>query len=307
MQVQVTGGWLYNNTAEMGGGLHVDGNATANISSGMLMFNVARKQGGGAHAAGNASVTFFNSKVVSNAAQTGAGAFASGLAKVTYVASNVSSNNASASGGGLGAAADAQIFIYGSSVMWNMAAVHGGGIAVGGQAGVAALDNSSIEFNSAKWGAGMSLGAGQRLKPHYIKHSFAHNQGMYAPDLSPAAAQLSILGSSAMLGFVSQLASDQSVLPVRLNVSGPFGLPCDGQLVQALLNGTQVLGVNRSDSSGVVLMRFNIRQPPGLYALSFDLVPGDGRKPLDSLQPANMSLQVRSCIVGEVTPVPDAC
>jgi hypothetical protein len=277
MQLHITGGWLYNNTAEMGGGLHIDDNATANISSGVLMSNTARKQGGGAHAAGNATVTFYISKFVSNSAQTGAGAFASGFAKLTFVASNVSSNNASASGG-VGAAADAQIFIDGSRVVWNAAAVHGGGIAVGGQTGIAALANSSINFNRAKWGAGMSLGAGQRLNPHYIKHSFAHNQGLYAPDLSPAASQLSILGSNVVLEFVSQLASDQSVLPVRLNVSGPFGLPCDGQLVQALLNGTQVLGVNRSDSSGVVLMRLNIRQPPGLYALSFGLVSGDGQR-----------------------------
>jgi hypothetical protein len=125
--------------------------------------------------------------------------------------------------------------------------------------------------------------------------------------MSPAASQLSIIGSSSVSGFVSQLGSDQSVLPVRLNVSGPFGLPCDGQLVQALLNGMQVLGVNRSDSSGVVLERLNIRQPPGMYNVVFDFVPGDGQKPLDSLKPVNLSLQVRSCSVGEVTPAPDAC
>uniref|UniRef100_A0A383VLN3 Tyrosine-protein kinase ephrin type A/B receptor-like domain-containing protein n=1 Tax=Tetradesmus obliquus TaxID=3088 RepID=A0A383VLN3_TETOB len=118
--------------------------------------------------------------------------------------------------------------------------------------------------------------------------------------------QLAVIGSSSVSGFASQLGSDQSVLPVRLNVSGPFGLPCDGQLVQALLNGTQVLGVNRSDSSGVVLMRLNIRQPPGLYNIVFALMPGEDQLPLKTLQ-ANLSLHVRGCIVGEVTPAPDAC
>jgi hypothetical protein len=54
-------------------------------------------------------------------------------------------------------------------------------------------------------------------------------------------------------------------------------------------------------------MRLNIRQPPGIYTVVFDLVPGDGQKPLDSLKPANLSLEVRSCTVGEVTPAPDAC
>jgi hypothetical protein len=131
-----------------------------------------------------------------------------------------------------------------------------------------------------------------------MKHSIAHNQGIYGPDLSPAASQLSIFGSSSVSRLVSQLGSQQSVLPIRLNVSGPFGLPCDGQLVQALLNGMQVLGVNRSDSSGVVLLRLNIRQPPGLYAVVLDLVSGEGQKQMNTLQPANVTLHVRSCIVG---------
>jgi hypothetical protein len=242
--VYITGGLLHNNTAELGAGLHVDGNATVNISSSMLVFNVARKQGGGAYATGNASVQVANSNLVSNSAQTGAGAFASGRAKLMFTSSNVSSNNASVEGGGLDAAGDAQVFLNSSLFVRNTAAVHGGGVAVASQAGIAAMYNSSIHFNSARWGAGLSFGSGQRLNPHYIKHSFQHNQGMYGPDLSPAASHLTVVGSSSVLGFVSRLASDQSVVPVLLNVSGPFGLPCDGQLVQALLNGTQVLGVN---------------------------------------------------------------
>uniref|UniRef100_A0A383VM68 Uncharacterized protein n=1 Tax=Tetradesmus obliquus TaxID=3088 RepID=A0A383VM68_TETOB len=233
--------------------------------------------------------------------------FAGVSARLMFVASNASSNNASVSGGGLGAAADAQLLIDSSVVVWNAAAVHGGGISVEGNAGVAALVNSSIQFNRAKWGAGMSFGASQRLNANLKTGYFVHNLGMYNSEVSPAASDLSILGSSSVSGFAIRLGSDQSVLPVRLNVSGPFGLPCDGQLVQALLNGTQVLGVNRSDSSGVVLMRLIIQQPPGWYKIVFDLVPGEGQKAISTLQPANLSLQVRACIVSEVTPAPDAC
>jgi hypothetical protein len=145
------------------------------------------------------------------------------------------------------------------------------------------------------------------LDPLITLAAVTGNAGTYDRDVSVAPAQLTILGSSVVLGFMSQLASDQSVLPVRLNVSGPFGLPCDGQLVQALLNGDQVLGVNRSDSNGVVLMRLNIRQPPGDFTVTFALLPSEDQMPALPLQPANMSLQVRSCIVGEVTPMPDAC
>jgi hypothetical protein len=194
-----------------------------------------------------------------------------------------------------------------SFVERNVAVTYEGGVAVEGLASVAMLYNSSIQQNAAKWGAGFSFAAGQTKDPNAMLCYIVHNVGLYNSDVSPAASSLSIIGSSIVSGFVSRLGSDQSVLPMRLNVSGPFGLPCDGQLVQALLNGTQVLGVNRSDSSGVVLMRLNMRQPPGLYAISFDLVPGDGQRPLDGLRPANLSLQVRGCIVGEVTPAPDAC
>jgi hypothetical protein len=65
--------------------------------------------------------------------------------------------------------------------------------------------------------------------------------------------------------------------------------------------------MNRSDSSGVVLMRLNIRQPPGLYTIVFDVLPGDSQVRVASMKPANLSLQVHGCIVGEVTPAPDAC
>jgi hypothetical protein len=145
-----------------------------------------------------------------------------------------------------------------------------------------------------------------------VTHCVTNNAGMFDEDVSVAPAQLSFLNSSVdtahniVSSFASLLGSDQSVLPVLLKVSGAFGLPCDGQLVQALLND-QVLGVNRSDSSGVVLMRLNIRQPPGVYKIMFALLPGEDQMPFMLLQPITLSLQVRSCIVGEVTPVPDAC
>ncbi|WIA32166.1 hypothetical protein OEZ86_003015 [Tetradesmus obliquus] len=222
-QVHIMRSLLPSNTAETGGGMFVDGNATAHISSSMLVSNVAEKQGGAAHVAGKASVHVSDSSLISNHAAIGAGVFAGVSARLMFVASNASGNNASVSGG-LGAAADAQLLIDSSVVVSNAAAVHGGGISVEGNAGVAAFVNSSIQFNRAKWGAGMSFGAGQlqRLEAHLKTGYFAHNLGMYNSEVSPAASDLSILGSSSVSGFTSRLGSDQSVLPVRLNVSGPF-------------------------------------------------------------------------------------
>ncbi|WIA17845.1 hypothetical protein OEZ85_009351 [Tetradesmus obliquus] len=75
-QVRFIGSLLHNNTAELGGGLFVDGNATVNISSTKLVSNSAKKQGGGAHVAGDATANTLNSSLLSNNAQAGAGAFA---------------------------------------------------------------------------------------------------------------------------------------------------------------------------------------------------------------------------------------
>jgi hypothetical protein len=298
---------LNNNTAELGEAVFADGEATATVLSSRLAFNAANERGGGLYITGNASLNLAQSIVANNTAHAGAGAFASGTSGLTADGCKILGNRASVSGGGFGGDESAQLYINGSEFKLNAAGVYGGGVGVDGQASIALLQDSSIESNTAEWGAGVAFGEGQGASLEGSQQNIANNKGTYSPDISPPVAYLSVLGSSVVSGFASPLGSDASVLPVRLNVSGPFGLPCDGQLVQALLNGTQVLGVNRSDSAGMLLMRLNIRQQPGLYHIVLDLVPGVGQQPVTTLQPANLSLQVRGCIVGEVTPAPDAC
>jgi hypothetical protein len=241
-QVLVSNCILRNKTAELGGGLHGTATSVVNITSSKLAANVGSKHGGAVYADGNATVQLSACSITNNSAQAGAGAFASEDANLTVAGSVVAGNNASVSAGGLGADAKARLFVNSSFDEKNAAAVYGGGLAVTEQASVPLLHNSSVQLNAAKWGGGFTIGAGQTKDLHAMLRYIVQNIGVYSPDLSPAASQLSIIGSSRVSGFVSQLGSDQSVLPIRLNVSGPFGLPCDGQLVQALLNGTQVLG-----------------------------------------------------------------
>ena len=93
-----------------------------------------------------------------------------------------------------------------------------------------------------------------------------------------------------------------------------------------MLDDQLCLGSNLSDTSGLVHLSLKIRKPPGAYTLSFSLMQevmeqslnastgqtnssssSNSSRLLRAPGPAIMSLQVRSCIPGEVTAAPDAC
>jgi predicted outer membrane repeat protein len=270
--------------------------------------NTAAASGGCLHAEENTTAHLINSLIANNSALAGGGVFLRHFAIVSMVGGTVKGNSAQ-DGAGLYMHKPARLAVGDVVFSGNAAASKGGAMHV--QAG-SQLELSTYVLmtgNRAAWGGGVFMLGVQGLNASIKAANVSSNQATFDKDVSVSPVKLSIIGSSVVSGFVSRLGSDQSVLPVQLNVSGPFGLPCDGQLVQALLNGTQVLGVNRSDSSGVVLMRLNIRQPPGLYTIMFDVLSGAGQQYDKASKPpaANLSLQVRRCIAGEVTAAPDAC
>jgi predicted outer membrane repeat protein len=270
--------------------------------------NTADAAGGCFQAQENTTASFINSSVANNSALEGGGVFLQHFAVVSIVGGVVSGNTAQ-DGAGVYMRKPARL-VVGRVVFRNNSAISkGGAMYVHAGSQLVMSEDAQVTGNSAQWGGGLFVSGVQRLNASLEQPSIMGNQATHDRDVSVPPVDLSIIGSSVVSGFVSRLGSDQSVLPVRLNVSGPFGLPCDGQLVQALLNGDQVIGMNRSDSSGVVLMRLNIRQPPGLYTIMFDVLPGAGQQYDKASKPpaANLSLHVRGCIVGEVTPAPDAC
>jgi hypothetical protein len=93
----------------------------------------------------------------------------------------------------------------------------------------------------------------------------------------------------------------ESVSYLCLNVSGHYGLPCEGLVVAAALDGLYTLGTSTSDADGMINMILRIQQPPGDYNITFTLV--------DYLQvsPAVLALHIRNCTMGEVAPAPDTC
>jgi hypothetical protein len=235
--------------------------------------NTAAVSGGCLATTDNKTAVLTNCSLVNNMAAEG-GALAMKHFSAVHMIGAVVSNNRAQTGAGVLVQQPARLIVESCSIAYNAAERQGGGMYMQAGAVLRLMGSAKVQLNSAPWGGGLFVdssdaGSVVDMDPSVIPNTITSNDGTYDRDVSVAPAQLSFLGSSSVSGFASQLASEQSVLPVRLNVSGPFGLPCDGQLVQALLHGTQVLGVNCSDSSGVVLMRLNIRQPPGLYTITF--------------------------------------
>ncbi|WIA31834.1 hypothetical protein OEZ86_002701 [Tetradesmus obliquus] len=106
-----------------------------------------------------------------------------------------------------------------------------------------------------------------------------------------------------MSGFVSRLGSDAGMLPVTLNVTGLHELPCEVD-VAAQLDGANIM-VNCSGADGVVHMNLKLRQPPGVYTLQFPVLSTAGVD--NDVPPANMSVEVVPCPLGDVTAATDAC
>eukprot|EP00882_Tetradesmus_deserticola_P028649 GHRQ01031920.1.p1 GENE.GHRQ01031920.1~~GHRQ01031920.1.p1 ORF type:complete len:125 (+),score=29.50 GHRQ01031920.1:22-375(+) len=67
------------------------------------------------------------------------------------------------------------------------------------------------------------------------------------------------------------------------------------------MDGSQSLGSNTSDATGVALLFLRVRKPPGHYVVSVALPEHV------IVKPVNFSLLVRGCVPGEVSPIPDTC
>lgn len=200
------------------------------------------------------------------------------------------------------------------SVVDQNSAYRGGGIYLDGTSVLTLDQASSINRNQATTRSGMfaagadfgGVGGGVYLASANfdsvnLTRATRDNKAPFGSDVGVSVQHIGMVSNSSVRDFASRLGSDEGLLQLLVNVSGPRGLPCHGAQVQAVLDGSQFLGINRSDSSGNVFMILKVQKPPGHYdiALSSPDAPW--------VPQVEMKLQVRSCIPGEVTPSPDAC
>eukprot|EP00882_Tetradesmus_deserticola_P008692 GHRQ01009165.1.p1 GENE.GHRQ01009165.1~~GHRQ01009165.1.p1 ORF type:complete len:437 (+),score=159.67 GHRQ01009165.1:45-1313(+) len=294
---------LVNNTNQgcCGGGLAAFGSAAVLLYDVTLQGNsVPSRQGGAVYLNEEANLTAVGCVLTGNHAEEGGGVFAKGAALSTIRRSRLIGNTAKF-GGALNLQGETSTQLQLLLVANNSAAVGGGGIATYGSA-VLHLVNSSITQNSARFGGGALLGSGN-FSVAQLQAALAHNRAPYSSDLGVATQSIVLLGSARVSGFVSRLGSDAGLLPVTLNVTGLHELPSEVD-VAAQLDGANIM-VNRSGPDGLVHLNLKLRKPPGLYQLRFEVLNTAGVD--NDVPPANMSVQVAPCPLGDVTAASDAC
>lgn len=248
----------------------------------------------------------------SNAATAqGGGIAAQGTAKVALLQGSMLAENTAPIGGGLHAAHTAVVHLGSTvSVLRNIASTTGGGVYVADSARLTASPGSSIQHNSAGSHAGGLALTGKSSHLKDMQATVTNNSAKYDADIMALTSSITLLGDATIFGFASQPGSGEGLLHVQLHVAAMYNLPADGVLVQAVLLGTNsILAVNRSDSTGLVHMTFKVRVPPGWYTIRFSLVESLDLSSLGLVvPPAQLRLQVRRCIAGEVTAgTSDAC
>jgi hypothetical protein len=270
LQVTLAGALLHNNTASKGGGISLQGAANATLDNTTVEYNEAQGSGGGVFAGLQASL------VVTNG-------------------SSIRYNIAKGTGGGVACADSCRLRVLPAVASSN-----------------AFMQASVIHSNVAKggWGGGVLDESANFVASELVAATHS-NSALYAANVHAGAAQVQLLSEPVVTGFVSRLGVDEGVLHAALRVLGHQGLPSEGALVQAILStasGTnsstisnQYLASNRTDSAGNASLSLKIVKAPGQYSLSFALPEAV------AVPAANMSLSIRACERGEVTPSPDSC
>ena len=142
---------LGENDAQLGGGINIGSNVTANITRSIIAGNSATSDGGGVRVTGNAVVTIDHSQVSGNTAESSGGiANLNNEAHLTVRYSTISGNTVPTYGGGVfgGCCSEQNITtIEHSTISGNEAGDGGGGIYQAG--GVLEIDNSTISGNHA--------------------------------------------------------------------------------------------------------------------------------------------------------------
>lgn len=216
---------------------------------------------------------------------------------------------ASSLGGGFYCSSNASLILYNSLVANNTAEGSGGAIRMEDKARLRLLGDTAVAYNSVKAGCcgGLSL-VSSNFHLAEAMHATYNNSAAADPDIGSPLTSITILGNTIVMGFANRLGEDEGLLHVAVNLSGYYGLPCHKALVVASLIDGTFLDTNSSNEQGIAYMTFKVARPPGLYVVTFSstgnehLAQSDWRPPL-----ANLTLQIRSCIRGEVAPTPETC
>lgn len=201
---------------------------------------------------------------------------------------------------------DASISITGASrVHHNIASNVGGGVGMANQASLHVDSSASILYNEADAGGGF-FSESNKFDLHELQAVVRNNTAKSDQDVATTITSLNLITNDTIRDFVSRPAkigsgADQGLLDVALNVSGFYGVPCQGITVSASMDG-ETISHSVSNKTGGVQMLLRIHRPPGVYNISFSIPE------FPEVSNEVMMLEVRGCIKGEVTsPTNDTC
>jgi hypothetical protein len=170
-------------------------------------------------------------------------------------------NNTSWKGAGVYAMDEATIRLQGRAVVQgNAADVDGGGMYLYGSSVLEVSSSACITQNIAGTYAGGLYFVTPNFDPSVVVPPVvADNIAKFDHNVAALQRSVSIIGPTVVHDFVSTLGSTDGLLPVVVNVSGWYGLPNEGMIVQATLDDGQFLGVNQSDAQGMVNLLLKVR------------------------------------------------
>jgi len=149
----LTGGTIFNNTADYGGGVYVSG-GTFNMTGGTISGNTASYYGGGVDVKNSGTFTMNGGTISGNTASYyGGGVYVVSGGMFTMNNGTISGNNANCYGGGVNVSGGST-FTMNDGMISNNTAVFGGGVCVSG--GTFTMNGGTISGNTAySYGGGV--------------------------------------------------------------------------------------------------------------------------------------------------------
>jgi hypothetical protein len=185
-----------------------------------------------------------------------------------------------------------------TAIELNTAAVSGGGVSLEDTSHIRTDPLSVIVCNNvAKAGGGM-MATSREFVADEILAVVVNNTAHLDGDVRVWATNITVLGGADVVDFVSRPGAHEGLLQVKVVVSGQYGFPCEGDEVKAELDGRYHIATNISGKGGLTHFLLRVQQPPGFFNITFTTL---------DVPPAILSLHIRPCIKGEVTPSPDTC
>lgn len=205
---------LFDNTESQGGAIYAREYSSVDLFAGSLLRgNVAKRDGGGVYVQDSAGIVMSAGSIIgNNTAVFGGGMYLQDFSNAS-ITGLLSGNRALKEAGAVRTADNASFLPFpGAQFMHNTANGMGGALYLG-----------SSKFTPLAVQRAVQYGSNSALRVRFSSG--------YAVSVTTS----KLLTSKTICNFVSSLGANAGILAAKLNVTGYYGLPCDGMLVQALL------------------------------------------------------------------------